>query len=133
MIVTEDNFILFAAKYYDNKNCCSVDEFEEDLQRFKYLRKLFYNYRNKAILRERLILNHIVILYNIFEPVRCTEMLSLKLLDYLEELLPFLDILGYTPRTMMELKEKDFFINTNIINRDEIIVSTLKKLFKNQD
>ncbi len=132
MIVTEENFLLFAAKHYSNVNCSSVQEFEEDLQRFKYLKKLFYTYRNRDVLRERLILNHIVILYNIFEPYRCTEMLVLKLEDYLKELLPFLDVMGYT-RSPINIREKDYFINVDKIQRDEFIEKELKRTLRWQE
>lgn len=131
MILKEDNFYLYAAKYYDNNDCSSFEEFEEDLQRFKYLRKLFFNYRNKDILKERLILNHIVILYNIFEPFHCTKMLIFKFEDYLDILLPFLDILGYLPTLPVNIKKEGFYIDTTKIQKDILIEKKLKEVIKN--
>lgn len=90
MIITDDTFPLYASMNYVNKSCETIEEFEEDLLRFKYIKKLFYNYKKKNILRERLILNHIVILYNVFESKACTKMLIFKLQDYLDLLYPFL-------------------------------------------
>ena len=63
--LTDDNFVLYAMKHYDNMQCHSVQEFEEDLRRFLYLKKLFKRY-TEGELRKRLILNHLIVLYNIF-------------------------------------------------------------------
>lgn len=78
MKLTEDNFLVYAMHHYDNVQCHSIDEFEEDLRRFLYLKKLFSRYKNQNELRERLILNHIIVLYNIFGDA-ATEMLFLKI------------------------------------------------------
>ena len=66
-ILNKDNFILYCMKHYDNPQCTSVREFEEDLNRFLYLQKLLNRYiNNKDELRERLILNHLIVLFNLF-------------------------------------------------------------------
>lgn len=78
MILNDNNFLLFAMNHYDNNQCCNVIEFEEDLKRFLYLRKLFFRYKNQGELRERLILNHIIILYNVFGD-EATKMLFFKI------------------------------------------------------
>jgi hypothetical protein len=97
MILNEANFTLYAAKYYDNPNCLSPEEFMEDLNRIKYLKKLFYGFKNKNSLRERLIINHLVVLYNVFQVKACTKMLFFKLDGYHDCLVPFLMYLGYLP------------------------------------
>ena len=74
-----DNFELFAGKYYTNPQCTSIEEFQEDLLKFKYLKKLFTRYNNNDDLQIRLILNHIIILYNVFEADACTAMLYHKM------------------------------------------------------
>ena len=56
--LNNDNFVRFAMNNYDNPQCHSVDEFDEDLKRFLYLKKLFSRYRNSNELREKLIINH---------------------------------------------------------------------------
>jgi hypothetical protein len=76
--LTNDNFIQYAMHHYDNPQCHSVIEFEEDLKRFLYLKKLFSRYKNNGELRERLILNHIIILYNLFGKAT-TRMLFFKI------------------------------------------------------
>lgn len=64
--LTEDNFVLYAMKYYDNPNCKGLTEFKDDLKRFGYLKKLFKKYKPGSHPKERLILNHIVVLNNLF-------------------------------------------------------------------
>lgn len=64
--LTEDNFVLFAMKHYDNPNCKGLSEFKDDLKRFSYLKKLFKKYKPGSTAKERLILNHIVVLNNLF-------------------------------------------------------------------
>jgi hypothetical protein len=64
--IDNDNFILFAAKHYENPQCYDSDEFYDDLKRFKYIKRLFGKYEESGELRERLILNHLIILYNVF-------------------------------------------------------------------
>ena len=67
--LTEKNFLLVAMHHYDNVQCTSIAEFEQDIKRFNYLNKLFNRYHNKNELKERLILNHIIILTNVFGEV----------------------------------------------------------------
>ena len=64
--LNEDNFVLFASRNYDNPQCMSVEEFYHDLHRFKYLKRLFRRYTQNNDLQERLILNHLVVIYNVF-------------------------------------------------------------------
>lgn len=66
MTLTDDNFILYAMHNYDNIQCTDIEEFNDDLLRFKYLNKLFSRYMNREVLNERLVLNHIIVLYNVF-------------------------------------------------------------------
>lgn len=92
--LTENNFVLYAMHHYDNPQCHSVQEFEEDLRRFLYLKKLFNRYYNENDLRERLILNHLIVLYNIFGEA-LTPMLFFKIdKEHWPSLKPFLLYLG---------------------------------------
>ena len=72
MILSEKNLELFAAKCYTNNNCIDIDEFKEDFNRLKYIKRLVKRYEVYGELRERLILNHLVIMYNTFENKDCT-------------------------------------------------------------
>ena len=64
--LNEDNFTLFAIRYYDNPQCTSTEEFYEDIRRFRYLKRLLKRYVKTGELRERLILNHLIVLSNLF-------------------------------------------------------------------
>jgi len=93
-----DNFEFFAAKYYSNPQCASIEEFKDDLLRFKYLKKLFTRYDTRGDLQARLILNHITILYNVFDMDACTAMLFHKTpMNSWGQLATFLDFLNYLP------------------------------------
>ena len=94
--LTEDNILLYATKAYDKPNCV-MSEFLEDMKRFNYLNKLFMRYRKYDELRERLILNHLMVLYNVFGPEAVSRLLFYKVEkeDYspLKTFLLFLNIM----------------------------------------
>ena len=64
--ITPANWVMFAMKHYDNSQANGEEEFQDDLKRFKYLKRLFRKYLESGELKERLILNHIIILQNVF-------------------------------------------------------------------
>jgi hypothetical protein len=112
MKLTESTFLLFAAKHYDNPQCSDVSEFEEDLKRFHYLRKLFGRYRQDKDLKERLILNHLIIIYNVFGE-EATSILFMRLYEYHDYLKPFVEYLNFMP-TVIEY-------DGIIIHKDSIV------------
>lgn len=114
--INETNFILYAAKHYNNPDCFDTEEFLTDLKRFKYVKRLLNKYRETGDLKERLILNHIIIIYNIFGVVPATRMLFFRLNGHYEYLKPFLEFLGYLPT-----KVYDIGITRNIIDCSEIV------------
>ena len=122
MKLTESTFLLFASKYYDNPHCSDIVEFEEDLKRFQYLRKLFGRYRQDNDLKERLILNHLIIIYNVFG-YEATNMLFMKLHEYHEYLKPFVEYLNFMPR---EIIYDDIRIHKDNIKSDQIIKDKLE-------
>jgi hypothetical protein len=65
--LNEDNFLLFAIKNYDNPHCYTKDDFFEDLKRFKYIKRLLKKYISTGSLKTHLILNHIIIIFNLFD------------------------------------------------------------------
>ena len=77
--LTEDNFVLYAMKHYDNPNCKGLNEFQDDLKKFRYLKRLFRKYKPGSGLKERLIINHIVVIYNLFGIEAATTMLFFKI------------------------------------------------------
>jgi hypothetical protein len=125
--LTDDNFLLFCAKYYDNVNYASTEEFYEDIARIKYIRKLITRYIQDNELKERLILNHIIILNNCFGPEALNKILYLKLKDYMKYIKPFLVMLNI-------LAEKIYFVNdekiihTDLIEMDQEIIRKLRNL-----
>ena len=76
--LNEENFILYASRMYNNPQCTSIEEFYDDLQRFKYIKKLLKRYEKSNDLHERLILNHIVVLYNVFGIQPANKMMFYK-------------------------------------------------------
>ena len=79
--LNEENFTLFAIRHYDNPQCTSTEEFYEDIRRFRYLKRLLKRYHNTGELRERLILNHLIILNNVFGVENAVRMLQYKIDD----------------------------------------------------
>lgn len=76
--LTNSNFLLYASKHYNNRQCTSMEEFQDDMQRFKYLKRLFKRYSTSGDLQERLILNHIIVIYNVFGIEAATRMIFFK-------------------------------------------------------
>lgn len=122
MKLTESTFLLYAAKYYDNPHCSDIIEFEEDLKRFQYLRKLFGRYKQTGDLKERLVLNHLIIIYNVFGP-EATNMLFMKLEEYHDSLRPFIEYLNFMPR-YVQYNNKIIF--KEMIQMDEYVENILK-------
>ena len=123
----DSNFLLFAAKHYDNPQCHDSLEFYDDLKRFKYLKRLFGKYEESGELRERLILNHLIILYNVFGE-EATRMLFLKLGRYLPYLKPFLVLLNYLPDKVVNIGTDGNTIYTSDIQMDARIIEVLRKI-----
>lgn len=96
--LTNDNFFLYATKMYNNPSCTGVNEFYEDLSRIKYIKRLLLRFKKGGELKERLVLNHIIILQNIFGVEGSVRILIFKLNPELHPLLKsFFDYLKYLP------------------------------------
>ena len=76
--LNEDNFLLFAIKHYENPQAVTKDDFNKDLNHFKYIKRLLKRYKNTGQLKTHLLLNHFIILYNIFGEAT-TPMLFFKI------------------------------------------------------
>lgn len=124
----ESNYLLYAAKHYENAQCFDTIEFYEDLKRFKYIKRLFNRFIEEGELKERLILNHIIVLYNVFEPHAATRLLFFKLKGMESLLLPFLELLSYLPEKVecIGIENKTLIIEN--ITPDPSIKSVLKKI-----
>tara|TARA_B100000902_G_C27308939_1_gene917212 strand:- start:3028 stop:3399 length:372 start_codon:yes stop_codon:yes gene_type:complete len=95
--ITAKNFQSYAIKHYDDPQCESLDDFQEDLRRFRYLKRLLHRYHNNGEMRERLMLNHIICLFNVFGYEPCMRMLEFKIKDqaYWTSIKTMLLFLGY--------------------------------------
>lgn len=114
MILTPENFLQFAMNCYENPQCFNIKEFENDLNRFDYLKKLLNRYKSVGELRERLILNHIIIIYNVFGD-SATDMLLLKLPEHKSSLITFMIYLN-------RVSEDDIY------ELDQTIIEVLRKI-----
>lgn len=124
MILDEKTFILYAAKHYDTLRSSGMDEFYEDLKRFQYLKRLFRRYEEDNDLRLRLILNHLIVLYNCFGPA-ATNMLFFKLKEYHTFVKPFTVFLNYMPEY---IEYENIKIMDSDIALDPKIVEELRKI-----
>jgi hypothetical protein len=125
--LTEYNFLLFCAQHYDNSRYVSTEEFVEDLNRIKYIKKLVTRYVENGDLKERLILNHIIILNNCFGPEALCKILYLKLKHQMKYIKPFLILLNLLPEKIYNV-DGEIVIDTNLIEMDVCIVNKLRKV-----
>lgn len=124
--LTDDNYLLYASKHYESPNC-TREEFEEDLNRISYLKRLFTKYLEGKDLRERLILNHIIILYNVFGVEAATRILFLKTNDQERSVLKtFLIFLNYMPLVVKGIQGN--VIKSSDIPIDVEVAKALRKL-----
>lgn len=112
--LNEDNFVLYASRNYVNPQCVSIEEFYHDLNRFKYLKRLMKRYVQNDDLQERLILNHIVVIYNVFGIEAANKMMMYKMEEeYHSVVKTFLIYLNY-------IREDDMIevpLDQNIVER----------------
>lgn len=100
--LNEKNFEAYAIRHYSNPQCLSIDEFFEDLARFKYVKRLLRKYRETGEIKERLVLNHLISLYNVFPIPAVNHMLFYRIeRDLWPVLKPFMIFLSSLPDGMM--------------------------------
>ena len=122
----ETNFLLYAAKSYENPHCYDTLEFYEDLNRFKYIKRLLNRYEDTKELKDRLIINHLVVIYNVFGVEASTRMLFLKLTGYHHYLKPFLLLMGYMPDVVKCIGIEGKDVISSDIHMDEEIIKRLR-------
>lgn len=102
--ITNENVIMFAIKNYDNPQCEGEAEFYDDMKRFKYIKRLLRKYHETGELKERLILNHMIVINNLFGVDAASTLLVFKIEpEFWSVLKTFMDFLGMLPEG--ELKE----------------------------
>lgn len=116
--LTEDNFLLYAARNYYNPKCIDAEEFYEDLKRFKYIKRLINRYQENDSLSERLILNHIIVIFNVFGIEAACQMLEFRFDRKQWQIIkPFLIFLNYI--------KNDQYTD---ISMDKIVIERLRKI-----
>ena len=113
--LTSENFLLFAIKHYENPQAVTKEDFEKDLNHFKYIKRLLKRYRNTGELKAHLLLNHFIILYNIFGE-GTTAMLFYKIeeemWDIMKTFVVFLDKLPEYPKCFIhDIKVDDYCLS----------------------
>ena len=124
--LNDDNFMIYAMKAYNSPHCI-VSEFESDIKRTKYLKRLFRRYKVTKSLKERLILNHIILLNNVFGPEATARILFYKIdeRDY-DILKTFLSYLNIAPEVVKGINGK--IIDVTVIPLDPDVVQILRKI-----
>ena len=122
--LNHENFILYCARHYNNEHCLDISEFHDDIKRIRYIKKLLTRYAISGDIKERLILNHLIILSNLFSPEHLCRILYLKLNKQFHMLKPFLILLEILPPKIYLNELIDF----DIIGMDNNIVELLRKV-----
>ena len=110
--LTEENFLLFAIKNYENPQAVTKEDFDKDLNHFKYIKRLLKRYKNTGQLKTHLLLNHFIILYNIFGEAT-TPMMFFKIEEDLwpsmKTFIMFLGKLPEYPKSAMHYIQPDLY------------------------
>lgn len=125
--LNDSNFILYCAKNYDGRYYSSTEDFYNDLKRIGYIKKLLTRYVEYNDLKERLILNHIIVLNNVFGPLATCRILFFKLPQHIIYLKPFLLLLNILPDKVYAIDGQET-INTDCIEMDQGIIEALRKI-----
>jgi len=105
--LTNENIMMYAVKAYDKPNCV-MSEFKDDMKKFNYLKRLFKRYRKLGEVKEQLVLNHIVVLYNVFGAEVVTRLLFFKVAkDDYSALKTYLLFLSCMPERVKGIKGQD--------------------------
>ena len=108
--LNENNYLLFAIKFYDNPQALTRDDFDDDLKRIKYIKRLLKRYKNTGELKVHLILNHLTVLFNVFDDAAVALLfynLEEDLWPYLKSFLVFLNRVAEYPRTAINEIDED--------------------------
>ncbi len=126
MLLTPDNLTIFAARYYDNPGCLDANEFEEDLLRLTYLARLFSKYADSGTIKEQLVINHFVVLFNVFPHTIAIQLIFMKLAKYLSYVKPFLVFLNKCPDIVLSGVGNPIY--TSDIPMDKHLVEKLRRI-----
>jgi len=108
--LNDSNYMLFAIKFYNNPQAVTKEDFEDDLKRIRYVKKLLKKYKKDGVLKAHLILNHLILLFNVFDDAAVPLLfynLEQDLWPALKSFLIFLNRLPMYPKTQLDDIEKD--------------------------
>ena len=121
--LTNENYLMFALLHYDNPHCVDIKEYFEDVRKLKYIKRLFNRYKEDGVIKERLILNHLISFYNVFENDAATRLLFFRVgQEYYSLLKTFLVYLNRMP---VQVNEE---LYSSDIDMDENIIEILRKI-----
>ena len=125
--LNDDNFLMYAMKEYNDIQCTDIEEFYDDLKKIKYIKRLFNIYLNDGQLKERLILNHLIVFYNVFPIQAGTRILFYKIEEHFWPMLKtFLIFLDRMPDKIESIRGKT--ILSTDIKLDDGIVTRLRTI-----
>mgnify|MGYP001238187731 CR=1 FL=1 len=108
--LNEDNYLLFAIKFYDNPQALTMEDFENDLKRIRYIKRLLKRYKGSGELKTHLILNHLIVLFNVFDDAAVPLLfynLEEDLWSSLKSFLVFLKRIPEYPKTQLHYIPED--------------------------
>ena len=121
--LTNENYLMFALLHYDNPHCVDIKEYFEDVRKLKYIKRLFNRYKEDGVIKERLILNHLISFYNVFENKAATRLLFFRVGEQYHSLLKtFLVFLNRMPDKITE----DLY--SDGIQLDDKVIEILRKI-----
>jgi len=123
MILNDETFLLYAVKHYDNPGCMGMKEFQDDLKRFKYIKRLLKQYEKTGDIVERLVLNHIILLHNVFGDATVPLLFFKFEKRYWPQIKTFLVFLNYLPDNYMIDGESE-----STIPLDQTLIFKLRKI-----
>lgn len=126
--LSNENFILYCARYYDNINCHHEKEFFDDLDRIRYIKNILTRSLTTGTLKVNVILNHIIVLSNMFGPYHLPRILYLKFPDEMSRIKPFLIMLKISPKEIVNVGKKLSVIDFDAIPLDKHVVEELRKI-----
>lgn len=108
--LNESNYLLFAIKFYNNPQAVTKDDFEDDLKRIKYIKRLLKRYKNTGVLKTHLILNHLIVLFNVFNDATVPLLfynLERDLWPAIKSFLIYLERIPQYPKTLVHDIDED--------------------------
>ena len=122
--LTNENYLMYALLHYDNPHCVDIKEYFEDVRKLKYIKRLFNRYKEDDVMKERLILNHLISFYNVFDNEAATRLLFFRVgKEYHSLLKTFLVFLNRMP-------EK---INENLYGSDILLDNKVTEILRKLD